>query len=63
MMTEEDNSSFVDQIISQTIALLSERDEFDERDLERLELLLRSAGAASYRNVIDVLSTKEEEAS
>lgn len=63
MPIEKENHSFLDQIICQTIALLSERDEFDDGDLERLEQLLRSDDAANFESFVDVLSTREEEAS
>ena len=63
MPNESESFSIEDQIICQTIALLSERDEFDEGDLERLEHLLRSDGAANFENVVGFLSTKEEKAS
>ena len=63
MPNEIENSSFIDQIICQTITLLSERSEFNEDDLERLELLLRSDSAANSDRVIDVLNAGGKESS
>ena len=60
MSNVTDVSPFIDEIISQTIALLSERAEFDEDTLGRLEQLLRSDDAVDYKSVVDVLSTCEE---
>lgn len=55
-----ESSSLIDQIVSQTIALLSEQEEFDVRDLEHLEQLLRSEKAAESEQVMDVLCAQEE---
>ena len=60
MPNETESSSFIDQIICQTIALLSERDEFDEDTLERIEQLLRSDVVVKSERVVDVLSMSEE---
>ena len=50
----------VDEIICQTIALLSEQKEFDEMDLERIGQLLRSNEATRSENVMCVVSGQEE---
>lgn len=63
MPNEIENSSFIDQIICQTITLLSERIEFNEEDLERLERLLRSDSAADSDRVVDVLNAGGKESS
>ena len=63
MPNEIENSSFIDQIICQTITLLSERIEFNEEDLERLERLLRSDSAANSDRVVDVLNAGGKESS
>ena len=53
-------SPFIDEIISQAIAFLSERAEFDEDTVRRLDQLLRSDDAVNYERVVDVLSTCKE---
>lgn len=63
MPNETENSSFIDQIICKTITLLSERVEFNEEDLERLERLLRSDSAANSDRVVDVLNAGGKESS
>lgn len=60
MPNETENSSLIDQIIRRTITLLSERDEFDERTLDRIEQLLRSDGTTNYEQVVNVLSADGE---
>ena len=64
MPNETESSSFIDQIICQTIALLSERDEFDEGDSGTFRTTA-TVGWCSPNDecVVDVLRTKEEEAS
>ena len=62
MSNELENSSFIDQIVSRTFTMLSERDEFDEGTLDRIEQLLRSDSTTNYENVVDALIADEEKA-
>lgn len=55
-----EKNMLVDEIVCQTIALLSEQKEFDEMDLERIEQLLRSKEATRSENVVRVVSAQEE---
>lgn len=55
-----ENSSLTDQIISQTITLLLERDEFDEKTLDRIEQLLRLDSTTTYEHVVNALRVDEE---
>ena len=54
------NNSFLDQIISRLIRLLSEQEEFDEKDLESLKQLLVSDRASKSENVVCALGACEE---
>lgn len=60
MSKEIENSSLVEQIISRTIALLSEREEFDEGILDRIEQLLRSTSTTKFEDVVNALSADKE---
>lgn len=55
-----ERSSFIDQIITQTIALLSDQEEFEDADLKRLEQLLRSGESSIAESVVCALCTREE---
>ena len=63
MSNELQNFSFIDQILSRTFTMLSERDEFDEGTLDRIEQLLRSDSTTNYENVVGALIADEEKAS
>lgn len=60
MTTESEGNSLIDQIACETIALLSEQDEFDVRDLVHFEQLLRSHNAVNSKQVVDVLCARGE---
>ena len=60
MMTDEGNvSSFIDQIVQQTLDLVSKHSEFDESTLERIRQLFRSGDVTKYQRVVEALSTNE----
>lgn len=57
---DAETNSFLDQISRRTICLLSEREEFDEKDLELLKQLLHSDRASNSENVVSALRACEE---
>ncbi len=60
MTTKNEGNSLIDQIACETIVLLSEQEEFNERDLKQIEQLLRSQGAVNSKQVMNVLCAREE---
>ena len=60
MTTENEGKSLIDQIACETIALLSEQSEFDIKDLEQIEQLLRSERAVNSKQVMEVLCARGE---
>lgn len=60
MSNEQETFSLIDQIISRTITILSDRDEFDEETLDRIEQLLRTDSTVNFEDVVSALCAEEE---
>lgn len=60
MSNEPTESSFLDEIVAKTMAEISERDEFDEASLERLETTMRTLDILDFERIVQALRTEGE---
>ena len=61
MVNEHRTSPFLDQIVADTLANISERDEFDASTLKRLEQLMKSQEIVIWERVVEALCTDGEQ--
>ena len=61
MVDELEPSPFLDQIVADTLANISERDEFDPATLERLESLMKTRDIVNFKHVVQALRTESEQ--